>query len=196
MKTLHEYTSTHHSGGILENVNTTDTVEGIHQLIEKLKDKKIDGFAIDRYVMLMLYRHLQQTHPGIVQFLKTATVRTELEYGGAPLSYGVLVKDREDYDFLVGFVEDNKNVLNTCNKLLISNLTSDAHEASVTRSIFLVSEVVYWPTFGALMATIGLLFCLGMGYELVRRRREQRRIPFLRNGSHSRTIKRKDNIFM
>ena len=152
----------------MENVNTTDTVTGVLQLVAKLKSKEIDGFAIDRYVMLMLYRHLEQTHTNIVHFLKTKTVRTELSYGGVPLSYGVLVREKEDYDFLVGFVEDNKNVLNTCNKLLISNLKCEAHESEESASIFLVSGTVYWPTFGTLSGTISLLICFGMIYFLMR----------------------------
>ena len=58
-----------------------------------------------RYVILMLYRHLEQTDPQFVSLLKTKTIQTELEYSGESLSYGFLVNEKDDYDFFVDFVQ-------------------------------------------------------------------------------------------
>ena len=156
-------------GGTLVNVKSENTLSGIYELVDQLKRKEINGFAIDRYVILMLYRHLESSNPGFVNFLKTQTIRTELSYTGEALSYGFLVKDADDYDFLVDFVQDNNNILNACNTLLINDLSNKAKDSQDSTSIFEVSGGAFWPTFTFLVSTIALICCFGFCYEIHRR---------------------------
>ncbi len=124
-------------GGILVNVKTrNDTIGAIYELVDMMKRKDINGFAIDRFVMLMLYRHLEHKNPGFVHFLKTETIHIEVPHMGEPLSYGTLVRDDEDYHFLNDFVQDNRILLNTCNNLLINSLSNEADDNKNSDSIF------------------------------------------------------------
>ena len=43
-------------------------------LCVEMKKKEIDGFAIDRYVLLMLYRHLDTRDPQFVKYLKISFI--------------------------------------------------------------------------------------------------------------------------
>ena len=117
----------------------------------------------------MLYRHLQLTDPEFVTFLKTQTIQTEVTYTGEALSYGFLMKDEEDYNFLVDFVQDNSNVLNTCNTLLINDLCNEGKEDD-SHSVFLESGGAFWPTFAVLLTATASICCFGMIYECFRRR--------------------------
>ena len=154
-------------GGIVENVSSNDTIDGIYELVDKLKNKDIHGFAIDRYVLLMVYKYFQEKDPEFVKFLKTKTIHTELGYTGETLAYGFLVRDKLDYDFLADFVQDNRNVLNTCNTLLINDLSIEANEDRSSRSLF-TSGGAFWPSFVSLSVVIGLICCFGFCYELHR----------------------------
>ena len=86
------------------------------------------------------------------------------------MAYGFLVHDQDDYDFFVDFVQDNKNVLNTCNTLLINNLSNEAAEDHSDSSIFLESGAAFLPTFVSLLITIVLICCFGVCYEFFRHR--------------------------
>ena len=125
---------------------------------------------------------MESIDPDLVKFLKKKTIRTELSYTGETLSYGFLVKDLDDYEFLVDFVRDNNNVLNTCNTLLINNLSNEAQDEQTTDSIFSAESSAFWTTFGILLTTIVTIAFFGCCYEIRRRKKERRKsLPKLLN---------------
>lgn len=160
-------------GGVLVDVNMNNVTEGIHELIVKLKNKEIDGFVLDRYLLLLFYRIFENhiRHSADVTFLKTMTIRTELSYEGKRFSYGILVKNEADYDFLVDFVVDNRDVINTCNGLLLNNYSSELNDEHIQNPLFATSGEVFWPTFCTAMIIVAFICLFGLLYEFHRRHR-------------------------
>lgn len=165
------------NGGVLVDVKQGNTTDGIHQLILKLKEKKIDGFVLDRYLLLLFYRFFDDHwfHKDDVKFLKTMTVKTEITYGEDDYSYGVLVKNDDDYDFLSDFILDNRDVINTCNGLLINQYSSTEKDRYEPNPLFSSSGEVFWPSFLVSMILLALICVFGFFYELRRRKNIKRK---------------------
>ena len=126
-------------GGNLIEVETKDGTNGVHELISKLQKKEIDGFVLDRYILLSYKRECENVHAhhDDIAFLNTKTIRRELLHRGAYFSYGILVKNLDDYNFLVDFVTDNRVVINTCNTLLLNNYSRVTKAPTETYPLFL-----------------------------------------------------------
>ena len=66
---------------------------------------EIDGFILDRYTFITLCSyidsHLSTNHElaDDVHYMETKTIQTEKNYGGRGLSFGLLVRDDEDYRY-------------------------------------------------------------------------------------------------
>ena len=77
-------------------------------LIEKLRREEIDGFVLDVYTMYVvtilapLY-----LSPQNIDFFDLHTLRTEKTFD-AGLSYGMLVRDKEDYDYFKDYAFDTQ----------------------------------------------------------------------------------------
>ena len=151
-------------GGILIDLEPKNTADGIHNMITMLKNKEIDGFVLDRYTLLVVYRHFEGSlnYKDDVDFLKFKTIQTEVSYTKDQFFYGFLVKNLDDYEFLADFVTDNRDVINTCNGLLINNFTSSAHDGHVTNPLFSTSGDFFWPAFISMSTVIVLICCFGV----------------------------------
>ena len=157
-------------GGVLVDIEATNTSDGIHQLVTKLKTNEIDGFVLDRYTLLLYYRHFgnNTTHKDDIAFLKKKTVLSEMIYEGSQFSYGVLVKNIDDYEFLVDFVMDNRDVINTCNNLYINNHNIEGKK--VRNLLFSASAGTIWSSYITTSITIVLICSFGITYEMWRRK--------------------------
>ena len=161
------------NGGVLIQIRQINATDGIHQMVLMLKNKHINGFVLDKYTMLLFNRVFENTatHKNVVNFLKTKTVRTEISHTGEQFFYGVLVRNLNDYDFLAEFIKDNRVVLNTCNSLLINKYSSEGKEDQVRNPLFSTSGDIFWSSFITIIIIIIVMFCFGMLYELMRKRK-------------------------
>ena len=163
-------------GGVLVDIEPNNATNSIHQLIEKLKKKEIDGFVLDRYLLLLFYQFFEhsESHSDDVQFLKTQTIRTEISYSEDQFSYGILVKESVDYEFLADFMMDNRDVINTCNGLLINNFSTAMKYDRLENPLFSTSGEVFWPSFLTGMIIIAMICLFGFLYEMFRRHERYR----------------------
>lgn len=171
---LYEATYVADNGGILIDVESPTISDGIHDLIEMLKNENIDGFILDKYALLIFHREMQEVdlYSEDVTFLKTKTRRAEILHTDKRYSYGILVKSTEDYVFLGDFVRDNRIVLNTCNQLLINKfgkMEMPDDEPSPLLSISM-SNKLFWTTFIIITSVLTIICSFGMVYEICRRR--------------------------
>ena len=102
-------------GGYAIETDGSDFIVDILQLISKLRRKEIHGFLLDKYTLwyvnyLMIDMSGQAKDLDFkddINFFLQETIRTEKEYKGPNLSYGILVKYKAHYDYLLRVTEDN-----------------------------------------------------------------------------------------
>ena len=128
------------------------------------------GFS--RYTLLLFNKLFVHTHHHYVHILKTKTVRTEVMHTGIPFAYGILVKNDDDYGFLSDFITDNRDVINTCNGLLINSYSFESaheHGEHEHNPLFSTSGKVFWTTMSIISILLLLICTFGVVYELKRR---------------------------
>lgn len=156
-----------HGGIRTESKTTNSTTSAIHQLIQMLRSKEIDGFVLDRYTLIVVIDYLDKQD---ADFLRSKTIRTEISYIGNKLSYGMLVKNVEDYDFFADFVIDNLNVINTCSNIVINEGSRRIRVNDVENPLFSINGGVFWPSFTIVSCLIIVMCMYGAVYEILRRR--------------------------
>lgn len=158
------------NGGILVDIEKENITEGVHELIHMLINRRIDGFVLDRYALLLLYIHSERIgSDNHVKFLKTRTILTEMSYNRDAYSYGILVKNYDDFVFLSEFIFDNKDVINTCNDLWINNRSSVMTFLSLKNQLFSTSGEIFWPTITVIGTIIAVIILYGVFFEFRRR---------------------------
>ena len=126
---LNEASAVAKNGGILYQSESGDTLKGVRELIEKLKDGELEGIVLDKYTYLYIYRTFKSNHTvdvgDIETFFLHETVQREMEERneGFTMSYGLLVTQRDHYNFIKRFVRDSRMHLETCKSLGINEIT-------------------------------------------------------------------------
>lgn len=158
-------------GGHLVEIPPTNESLGIVEMIRMLRRKEIDGFILDRFTLIVFYRHLKRAaeHRTDLDYLRTKTIRTEKSYTGEKLSYGMLVKNLAEYEFLVDFVRDNQQVINTCNELLLNDYSREVHVYEIQNPLFDVAGGMFWPSMITVSIIMALIVIFGIVYEYKRR---------------------------
>ena len=158
------------SGGQLVSIEPSELKEGIHQLVEMVGTKAIDGFILDRYELMLFYQYYKNDkfYQHDVEYIKQKTVITEISKE-ENYAYGILIKLEEDYQFLVDFLFSNIEVINTCNRLFLSKYSQKTIHLDQKVTLFSSKGEMFWPSFVA--CTVLILICMGVGgvYELQRK---------------------------
>ena len=164
-------------GGILIDIKSEDVTDGIMRLVTMLERRAIDGFVLDTYSMLLFQHHFSKDsrYQHVLHYIRTRTTRTEYLYSVDKYAYGVLVRDNEDYDFLQDFVTNNRDVIYTCNNLLISNYSFHQKVAHLTHPLFATNGMLFWPLFLSLSIIIFGICCFGFSYDLYQGRQSSGR---------------------
>lgn len=100
-------------------------------------------------------------------------------YQGEKLTFGILVKNREDYEFLVDFLLDNGPVINTCIGLFTNFVTQ--HKDVKVKQVpddFPLSAAA-WSALTVTSVALVAVLCFGLMYEIIRRKR----MKFLKSSS-------------
>ena len=156
-------------GGILVEVDRKNITDGIHKLVSMLHESDIDGFVLDGYE-LMLFFDRYKDHPVYkddINYIRSHTSVTEVKHFDQ-LSYGVLVRDEEDYQFLSGFVLSNRDVIDSCTSLYLNNYSRKVQVKQYQKeaSMFSVQGALFWPSFVACAVFIFVILVCGVTYEI------------------------------
>ena len=160
---------TRHRGIITESKGLglmTDVIE----LTTKLKRKEINGFLLDKfgYIHASRYFHSVNKFAEIGQFFLKETLLTEKTYGGDKLSFGILVKENEDYVFLKDFVMDNRLYFEICANIRF-NVIGDPKE-DTEHDVFAPENGFFIPSLIGTGATVLIIFTFGLIYEITRKK--------------------------
>ena len=138
-----------------------------------LKSKEIDGLMLDRFTVANFYQHVDH-HPQaklVSYFIKTSTMHSEMLYKGEKLSYGILVKRKEDYEYFVDFVRDNQQVINACNRLFLNRQSEyEKIQDDEELILFQADGSLFWPPFIMGTVCISCIVCFGVAYEWRRKK--------------------------
>ena len=143
---------------------------GIERLVEMLDTKTIDGFVMDKYELMLFYQHFQhnQLYKHTVEYVRKKCLLTEIPHSDQ-LMYGIIVKQKRDYDFLVDFIRSNMDVINSCTDLFLTNYTRRTDIVVEKISLFSIDGGMFWPSLTACGVVIGVIVACGAGYEGWRR---------------------------
>ena len=103
------YVVSTHGGYCHYNTNATDFFSDVRGLVNKLMKNEINGFLLDRYTLWVV---LDPALTNLIftkeeeEFFSNETLRTEQEVKGDSLSYGVLIKNHEDYEYFKHYIHD------------------------------------------------------------------------------------------
>ena len=160
------------NGGLLVDVDCNNITDGIDRLVQMLHTGDIDGFVIDRYELLLFWDHFgnDRNLENSVRYLKTHTVFTEISHQDE-LMYGVLIRAEEDYQFLSEFVQNNRDVISSCNSLFLHNYTRRSGVLNHRHSTYsmdgeIFGPHIFWPAFVCCGVLIFLFIIFGISYEL------------------------------
>ena len=159
--------------GIVIQTPEVNITEGIHHLVESLQKNFIDGFVLDRYTLLLFYAHFEKDPRYLpdIEYIKGNTILTNIHYDHE-LSYGAILQNAEDYHFFMNFIENSKEVINTCNNLFINNKTNQYMKVNEEKNLlFSVSGETFFYTLSTLLAVLVLICCFGLFYEFNRKSR-------------------------
>lgn len=160
-------------GGILIDSHAKNDEEGIFKLIQLLQARKIDGFILDRYTYIIFMgssRNLKSKDSKIklaIDYINERTIKTEQKIESKKLSFGMLVKNKEDFEYFAEFARDNREVINACTGLMI-NMNSAYIKVTRSQNI-LFSKEYFWPSFAVVSVILGSICFFGAVYEIFRR---------------------------
>lgn len=114
-------------GGILVKTDGVDFYSDLILLIDKLRNNDIDGMVFDKYtlhyatyVLSLMYRNPRvfansSQYPLTNEFVKSRidyfmneTMRTDMPFIGEKLSYGIMMKNSQAYDYFRHTISDNR----------------------------------------------------------------------------------------
>lgn len=161
-------------GGILVEVKEQNFTDAIIKMVRMLKRKQIDGFLLDQYtyihVALLLKTFIKRNVSGearkMADYFVKKTIRMEKNYVGNELSYGVIMKHREDYHYFSDYILDNRHVIATCKKLRLNQLLGKFDNPKTTLFCHTSRNFIY--TVIVVTSVIAMIGCGGLVYELYR----------------------------
>ena len=161
------------NGGILAAKQETEGLtdeQRFFATLEALKTGKINGFLIDKYTYRMFkdrYQHETRGDNSSVDYFLHKTMLTDVPNTGNDLSYGLLIKFQNRYNYFQPMFESNKLAIE-----------SDIHRNVVSSSYSLESESTYKSTqihneisIWFLLVPIACIFCFGGVFEVCRKKK-------------------------
>lgn len=161
-----------HGGNIVET-NGTDFLSDLFLLIHLLKEKKIDGILLDKYTlrysitkMLEFYQNGNVTHTRVdIEFFINNTLQTESMSRGERFSYGITVKNTNDYHYFKDTIKDNRLPMET-------ELALDMNRRirkSKKPELFSPNGMYFRLSLKVIAGILALICCFGVVFEVWRR---------------------------
>lgn len=178
-----------HHGGLIHEAEAKGFKPAVYELIYKLRTQQIHGILLDRYTLWDLIanftKEMEQKHDHVeTNFFMKETVISSRIYSHEVLAYGVLVKDKYDYDFLREVISTNRFVIQTELTLAWNNLKKDFFHRH-TRGLFSADQEYYQTSVIVLCGTIVMICVFGSIYEYMRRSSLAQKTYMLTKGDNS-----------
>ena len=149
------------NGGIAIPADDSDA-DGVSKMFDMLRKREIDGLVVDRFSLIMFHKY----HHSEVSILHTSVDLSQIRYEGEKLSYGILLKNTEDYDYFSDFVLDHAQVISACNGLILNSESKVIHiKGNAENPLFSTTNELFWPSVIIWSAIIGCIVFFGIIYE-------------------------------
>lgn len=172
-------------GGIIKESSSWNFFSDILMLIRMLKNGKIDGVLLDKYTLAYTNEYLDWKKSNVdyflsenksngetyeekkddIHFFHYFTHRTLKVHDGEKLTYGVLVKNMEDYVFFRDAIRDNRLPMETAVGSTMNNLFKKYKNLDATS----ISGYFIYAVKG-ITIVIGGIFVFGFLYEMYNRK--------------------------
>ena len=169
---------TNHGGDIVTHSEPDIHVE-FYKLAESFYLGEIGGILLDKYTLSYVNKHISNTsgsmtENNILKYFTTNTILTEISHI-EDMSFGMLVKDFEVYDYFRDPIKDNWLYYETMFASYANVITDDetrrrAVISDYTAPLFSPSDPFVFYAMAGFGATLLLLFISGILYELYRRK--------------------------
>lgn len=172
-------------GGKYKATRSGNFTGGIMELVDMVNRTEISGFLLDMYSVWYANSQLKwrsendSTVKPYYEFFKNKLRSVEKTIKGEKLSYGILVRDYEDYEYFHDYVVDNALVEETM-LALEWNFEKKEKKIMEDKAVFLTSDK--GPYFkqsikiGAMF--LGVIITFGFFYELYRRKSTIKKFKF------------------
>ena len=97
--------------------------------------------------------------------------RSQVLRDGEKLGFGMLVKLKEDYEYLRHYISDNRPILQTCKELWLHNIEPGHHDEMTAHDVFNPNSGLFLLAVVISLLLIGVISLIGLIYEFVRWRK-------------------------
>lgn len=180
-------------GGVVRETDAWNFYSDVLMLVRMLRTGIIDGFVLDKYTLaftigyfnwkkteqdFLLARNISSPGESYevrredIEFFEKKTYRTLKDYQGEKLAYGVLVKNREDYDYFRHAMEDNRIALEAA----VGSLMNEQFPRVKEPDIFATSSEHFQDAIKIIGIIIGLIGLFGLFFEIPRNKKKLTKI--------------------
>ena len=157
-------------GGISHEVKSNDTVLTIIHLINKLKEKRIDGFLVNRATYYYFSRKIRENTSNSKYHSKYKVDteelrRTEEHFKGDELVAGVLVNNPDDYEFFKSYYDSNWVQIQTCYDYQVTS-KAEKYDHDTWKPL----KNLFIPFLVGSFIIIGIISFVGVIYEYKRKK--------------------------
>ena len=162
------------NGGIIvwAGHDANDFRSEVFDLIRKLREKEINGILLDKQTLSFTIDYCKEIEPMMegeyladVKYFVQHTVRTEYHYKGDVLSYGILVKQLQHYNYFHDAIVDNRLSLDTD----LAVRWNKRDETVKKPSLFEPSGPYFLNSIKGMACILGFICAFGIVYEVWRR---------------------------
>lgn len=154
-------------GAVLESKGF-DFESDLLELITMLKNKQVDGIVLDKYTLRlstgMLQNETKFPNNDVVKFFLDGTARTK-KFTGKEFSYGILVKNSDDYEYFRNAITDNRLPLETSIALAYNKKPGK----EPNDLLFSPEGPHFIASLRVIGGIIGVVCCFGFVFEMWRR---------------------------
>ena len=164
---LEDITMVIQHGGMVHEVRYNTTMQGIIELIEKVESKVINGFLLNKDTYQYFVGNMKRPeYKKIGETVQKRIVKTEKLFRGEGLSFGMLVRNMEDYKYFENYFHNNRLFIEACYAAESSkvNMEHEADDGSSDSQLF-YTFLYYSIGILAVIGIIGLLYELRAHYK-------------------------------
>ena len=153
-------------GGILQEIEFDNTIQGIVTMIKMLMNGELDGFLVTKPTYYYYARETQEQKSLASEVHHVRLMRTEKNFVGDELVGGMLLKEFEDYDYFRKYFESNGPKIQGCFTAQLNAKEKRFKKKENANPIV----GLFFPFFLGCLVMLGIILCFGIVYEWRRRK--------------------------
>ena len=171
-------------GGIVKQTSAWNFYSDVLMLVRMLRNEEIHGFVLDKYTLAYTMQYFDWKKNNVdfhvvknksrgetyderkddIDFFNFHTYRSFKSYDKEKLSYGILVKNFEDYRYFGDAITDNRITLETS----IGSEMNEQFPRAKKNDLFSSTSVYYVDTVKVVMGALGFVLLSGIFTEIYR----------------------------